>query len=240
MSIWDDPQYQPYESCASTDDSVCGPREPTFYAWRLLLGLEAEVSKCRDSLQVLSDGPSRPKEEGHDTTDEMIRRKRQNMLKVRDAVRRITTNCCTSGSSATSPLAPATTIQTTESSTQSQLAQSSYESIIHRMSPLLCCASLASTSSNSNTITMTSLRDDVEQLFYGFPILCCGPFSSLMTKGDPRTLMVLCHFYRATRILLSPGRCWWAYMRSCTMERLILGELESRHIDMSWCDVGLA
>lgn len=116
----------------------------------------------------------------------------------------------------------------TESSLPS--SRSSFKYIIRRMSPLLCCAALLEAAGDEPTVK--SCTADIEQLFYGFPILCCGPFAELMTQKDSRTLIFLFHFYRAARMLLTGDRCWWASKRSCVMEKVILKELETRGIDM--------
>jgi hypothetical protein len=99
------------------------------------------------------------------------------------------------------------------------------------MSPLLCYAALLE-SPTVDELTIRSCSVGIEQLFYGFPILCCGPFAELMTQKDPRTLVFQLHFYRAARMLLAGGRCWWASERCCVMEKVILKELQTRGIDM--------
>lgn len=51
-----------------------------------------------------------------------------------------------------------------------------------------------------------------------FPVLCHGPFASMVQHGDPHALLLLYHFYRAVRILLPAGRCWWAHNRAAVSE----------------------
>ncbi|KAL7935931.1 putative C6 transcription factor [Trichoderma chlorosporum] len=202
MHIWDDSCYQTWGSTA-TETTVCGP---TSYAWRLLLGLDTELL-CRNSLPLTSLSPL----DGQDEEKKMVQ--------IRDAIIRITTNY-------TSVDEPDTSF-----TSESQFARSSFENLIRRLSPLLCCASLKK-ASNTPADPNTMPRDaEIEQLFYGFPILCCGPFAKLMMKGDSRALVFLFHFYRAARILLAPKRCWWASARSDVMEELILAELKSRRLD---------
>jgi hypothetical protein len=109
-----------------------------------------------------------------------------------------------------------------------QSARSSFEYIVRRISPLLCCAALLELNADDDQ-TVKSCAEHIEQLFYGFPILCCGPFAEMMmVQKDSRTLVFLSHFYRAARVLLE-GRCWWASARS---RIIILEEFETRRIVM--------
>lgn len=203
MRIWDDPRYQTGDHTATEATSYGS----TSYAWRLLLGLETELS-CRSS----SPYPAASISEGHAGE--------KNLVQIKDAVTRITTKY----GSVDQPDALVTAL--------SQSARSSFESIIRRMSPLLCCAALKSASNAATPSTIVPLEAEIEQLFYGFPILCCGPFAKLMTKGDSRVLVFLFHFYRSARVLLAADRCWWARERSRIMEELILEELKSREIEI--------
>ncbi|KAL6809642.1 putative C6 transcription factor [Trichoderma sp. SZMC 28015] len=202
MRIWDDPRYQTW-GCTATETTACGPMS---YAWRLLGGLETELS-CRSSLPRAP----LPSSEGRD--------EKKKLVYIRDAVIRITTNY-------TSVDGPDTSL-----TIESQSARSSFENIIRRMSPLLCCASLKTAPETPTHSGIMPQDADIEQWFYGFPILCCGPFAKLMMRGDSRALAFLFHFYRAARILLAPKRCWWASVRSGIMEQLILTELKSRRLD---------
>lgn len=109
-------------------------------------------------------------------------------------------------------------------------ARESFEYIIRRLSPLMCC--VASLESNTQTDPIIeSCAADIEQLVFGFPILCCGPFAELVTREDSRALVFLFHFYWAVHVLLGE-RCWWAVTRSRLMVKAILKELETRGIDM--------
>ncbi|PTB64984.1 putative C6 transcription factor [Trichoderma citrinoviride] len=198
MRIWDDPRYATYGG-AATEADVLGH---TSFAWRLLLGLQAELS-CRSSMPCTSNSTS----DGHDEKNKLGH--------IKDAVVRITTNYIS-----------------VDKPGSSHSARSAFQNILRRISPLLCCAVLKLASDGAAGPGLMPEEADIEQLFYGFPILCCGPFSKFMINGDSRALIFLFHFYRAARILLSPKRCWWASMRSCVMEELLLKELKSRQLDM--------
>lgn len=161
MRIWDDPHYQILDTCAVAESAAVGGHA-TPYAWHLLRGLQTEMSRCH-SFSLAATPVSEGKQDWS-----------QKLEHFREAVVRITTECSWVDPSDTSA---------TASSSSSQLARSSFEAIVRRMSPLLCCASLASTSSNPANSLMSSSsnlprRADIEQLFYGFPVLCCRPFSS--------------------------------------------------------------
>jgi hypothetical protein len=112
---------------------------------------------------------------------------------------------------------------------QPESSRSSFKYVIRRMSPLLCCAALLDATGDEPTVE--SCATDIEQLFYGFPILCCGPVAELVSQKDSRTLVFLFHFYRAARMLLGGDRCWWASKRSDVMAKVILQEMQSRGID---------
>ncbi|KID73823.1 uncharacterized protein G6M90_00g000490 [Metarhizium brunneum] len=204
MTIWDDPHYQTL-SCKSTETVHSGA---TFYAWRLLLGIQSELT-CRNSLPPASASTA----QGHG--------EKQKLRSLRDTVTRITTKYISASHPVTS-VAPS-----------SQSDRSAFERVIRCMSPLLCCASLNSTADSAAHASTKALEANIEQLFYGFPILCCGPFARLITTGDSRALVFLFHFYHAARRLLAPKRCWWASVRSSVMEELILKELDCRGLDVS-------
>lgn len=54
-----------------------------------------------------------------------------------------------------------------------------------------------------------------------FPVMCHGPFSTMVQRSDPHALVLLYHFYRAANILLSPDLCWWAHKRAAMSEKLL-------------------
>lgn len=72
------------------------------------------------------------------------------------------------------------------------------------------------------------MQPDFERFFFSFPILLSGPFLGLARAGDARALVVLFHFYRAARVLLTSRESWWARERSHVLEGLILQELKGR------------
>jgi hypothetical protein len=204
MKIWDDQSYQAW-GCTADETAACAP---TSYAWHLLSGLETELS-CRDfspyeAVLMLE-----------------VQDEKKKLVRLKNAVTKVTTHY-TSVSQLDTLVTPS-----------SQLTRSSFENIARRISPLSCCASLKSTSNTATYCNIMPREADIQQLFYGFPILCCGPFSGLIIKGDSRALFFLFHFYRAARILLPVKRCWWACTRSSIMESFISKELLSRGLDIS-------
>ncbi|EEA21905.1 hypothetical protein PMAA_056940 [Talaromyces marneffei ATCC 18224] len=208
MRMWDDhqPQVQVQVGVGCTPATETAHTYGlTSYAWRLLRGLETDLLSCPNGT-LPSDG---------------VCSEEKKLVRLRDTVTKLTTTQSTSLDH-----------QTVASQ---QSARSSFEYIIRRMSPLLCCAALLESTADSPTVK--SCAEDIEQLFYGFPILCCGPFAELMMQKDSRALAFLFHFYRAARVLLVGGRCWWASARSCVMEKAILKELEIRRLDVvEWID----
>lgn len=192
-----------YQSGACTTTNSYGP---TSYAWCLLIGLDMELP-CRGFSQYNS--VSVPKEPDEDNM----------LLRLKNAITKITTNYTSAHQLNTSV------------ATSPHLIRSSFTNIVRRLSPLLCCASFQSPQNTTSSRDIESLEEDIEQLFYGFPILCCGPFSELIMQSDSRALFFLFHFYRAARTLLPAKKCWWAYNRSRSLQRLLLKELSVRGID---------
>lgn len=203
MKTWDASRHQIWGRM-SNESTISGSIP---YAPRLLFGLEAELS-CHGS-------PSRAPKSASEENN-----KRQQLRHLRDAVTRVTSECATIRSLETS----ATLLL--------QSPRLSFERIIRRISPLLCCASLKSNPHALALADITPLEADIEHLFYGFPILCCGPLAKMIAEGDSRALVFLFHFYHAARILLCSNRCWWASNRSHVMEQLIFEELKSREVDV--------
>ncbi|KAF4437288.1 hypothetical protein FACUT_5770 [Fusarium acutatum] len=179
--------------------------EPTSCAWRLLLGMES---------QIPHPSPKSPPEE--EPCEEHTHS--QSLTHLKEVITDVTDKF-------TSPNHPAATMVLS-----SQSDRSVFETLIHRVSPLLCCASLATSMIPRD---MTSISADIEELFFGVPALCSGPIARWISDGDSRILMLLCHFYRAAQVLMWKTRNWWGYKRSCIMERLIMDELKSRglHVD---------
>lgn len=178
---------------------------PTFCSWGLLSSLEKEIPWHRECPQPASTSFPDVHDEG-------------TLMQVKDIFTRI----CIKYSSEDSP---ATMVVASES------PRSFFTYIISRLSPLLCCAYLTTPSSNSGGYSSLALQSNIEQLLFGFPILCCGPFAKLIFEEDSRALSILLQFYHAVGQLLSPNRCWWAHARSCLMEELIIKELKSRGVN---------
>jgi hypothetical protein len=63
-----------------------------------------------------------------------------------------------------------------------------------------------------------------------FPVMCRGPFTSMVQQGDPHALILLYHLYRATRILLPPEPFWWAHKRA-TLSETALREWLAREVE---------
>ena len=54
-----------------------------------------------------------------------------------------------------------------------------------------------------------------------FPVMCHGPFTTMVQRSDPHALLLLYHFYRAAKILLPTDRCWWAHERANVSEEVL-------------------
>ncbi|KAI0977271.1 hypothetical protein F4678DRAFT_7917 [Xylaria arbuscula] len=116
--------------------------------------------------------------------------------------------------------------------------QVGFEKIAKRLSLLFCLASMSSSTNDPESQILESLQLDIERCLFSFPIHYSQAFRGLALEGDSRALILLCHFYRAARILLNSPRTWWARQRSRIIECLILKDLASRGLDKYVLDVG--
>lgn len=118
-------------------------------------------------------------------------------------------------------------------------ARTSFEYLVRRVSPIIRCQDLLSSSDADTRRRIAAMCEEIEGFVYGFPILFCGPFTDLVQRHDTRYLVLLLHFYRSARILLDPERCWWAKTRSAVMEDLIVKEMDTRGLGTSLHDHAL-
>ncbi|KAK5633503.1 hypothetical protein RRF57_009217 [Xylaria bambusicola] len=109
--------------------------------------------------------------------------------------------------------------------------QVAFEGIAKRLSLLFCLVSMSPSTGNSASQALTRLQPDIERCFFSFPVHYSSAFRELALRGDSRALIILCHFYRAARILLTGPRTWWARQRSRIIECLILEDLTLRGLD---------
>jgi hypothetical protein len=69
--------------------------------------------------------------------------------------------------------------------------------------------------------TEASLLSELVRYIFTFPVMCRGPFASMVQLSDPHALLLLYHFYCAVRILLLPDECWWAFKRAILSETVL-------------------
>ncbi|KAF5627236.1 uncharacterized protein FTJAE_9321 [Fusarium tjaetaba] len=115
--------------------------EPTSCAWRLLLGMENQIPHPSPK----SPPAEEPCEE--DTHNQSLTHLKEVITDVTDKF--------------TSPNHPAASMVLS-----SQSDRAVFETLIQRVSPLLCCASLAR---DLIPFDMTSISNDIEELFFGVP-----------------------------------------------------------------------
>jgi hypothetical protein len=72
-----------------------------------------------------------------------------------------------------------------------------------------------------NSVSAGPLWPQLARYIFTFPTMCHGLFASMVQKSDPRALLLLYHFYRAVRILLPLGECWWAHKRASVAETVL-------------------
>jgi hypothetical protein len=70
---------------------------------------------------------------------------------------------------------------------------------------------------------VTSLLPELTRYIASFPLICGKHFAEMVHQSDPHSLLLLYPFYRAVKILLPPGQCWWAQKRA-TVSEIILKE----------------
>ncbi|KAI1150086.1 hypothetical protein F4825DRAFT_427982 [Nemania diffusa] len=109
--------------------------------------------------------------------------------------------------------------------------QMAFEGVSKRLSLLFCLVSMSASNNPSASRVLLDLQPDVGGLFFSFPIHYSGIFRESAMQGDPRALILLCHFYRAARILLTSRGTWWAQQRSRVIESLLLQELAARGLE---------
>jgi hypothetical protein len=94
-------------------------------------------------------------------------------------------------------------------------------------------SSQSSPGSTSRSDTSNALPLEVGSLLFNeltnyivtMPILCHGPFATMVQQEDPHALLLLYHFYRATARLLPETGCWWAQHRARVSERALRARL---------------
>jgi hypothetical protein len=69
--------------------------------------------------------------------------------------------------------------------------------------------------------TMNEIMPSLSRLIMMFPITCHGPFISSIRASDPHALLILYHFYRTVRFVLSSEQHWWAHKRACYAEEAL-------------------
>ncbi|KJR83647.1 uncharacterized protein SPSK_04417 [Sporothrix schenckii 1099-18] len=84
---------------------------------------------------------------------------------------------------------------------------------------------------------LAELQPDIERCCFLFPVLSGNLLRNLVSQDDSRALILLGHFYRAARILLTSQSAWWARQRSTIMEETILKELATRGLTSYMLDV---
>ena len=67
----------------------------------------------------------------------------------------------------------------------------------------------------------SSLLPELAKYILSFPVMCHGPFASMVQQSDPHALLLLYHFYSAVRILLPPCEYWWAHKRATMSETFL-------------------
>lgn len=62
-----------------------------------------------------------------------------------------------------------------------------------------------------------------------FPVMCHGPFTTMVHQGDPHALLLVYHFYRVIRELLYPAKYWWVHNRAHALGAVFGGWLNARY-----------
>ncbi|VUC31641.1 unnamed protein product [Clonostachys rosea] len=78
-----------------------------------------------------------------------------------------------------------------------------------------------------------SLLPDLARCIFMFPVSCHGAFASMVQQSDPHALLVLYHFYRATRILLCSSEYWWAHEHASRSEKWLKNYLTQLITDLN-------
>jgi len=212
MAIYDDPQYQ--TRGVTRPDKASG-NEPSLHSWRFLLSLETELSS-NDSTPSTRHTNAERVAKSLRVAAENFGSKNDPVLdgKDQDVVANVTCHA------RTSILPPDDSLRT------------AYELVSRRLSTLLSCILLEPVSDSDVHPAAMPSRADVQRFFFAFPILCSGTFAQMAVDGDSRALVLLFHFYRAARRLLTDSHGWWAAERARVLEALLLRELKSRGLSV--------
>ncbi|KAF3770021.1 hypothetical protein M406DRAFT_354222 [Cryphonectria parasitica EP155] len=125
---------------------------------------------------------------------------------------------------------PSTPTQPQSDSSDAQ--RRAFQFVSRGVSIALCLASLSSAGPDEGpSDALSRLQPDIERYFFSLPIICAGTFRDLAFRGDARALVVLLHFYRAARVLLTGPQSWWACERSRVLESLILRDLTAKGLE---------
>ncbi|KAI3324402.1 hypothetical protein HD806DRAFT_543732 [Xylariaceae sp. AK1471] len=102
--------------------------------------------------------------------------------------------------------------------------EDAYASVVSRLCLILPFLS-ETQRADSNPSTAPSLTPALAKYILSFPLLGWNTFPSMVERGDLHALLLLYHFYRAVRILLTPGEWWWAHKRAAVAESVLRGSL---------------
>ncbi|KAI8630376.1 hypothetical protein F5Y19DRAFT_429816 [Xylariaceae sp. FL1651] len=101
-----------------------------------------------------------------------------------------------------------------------------YAQVVSRLCLILPFLSQAE-SLSSGSSNESHLLPVLAKYILSFPLLGYSPFPTMIERGDEHALLLLYHFYRAVRILLSPADWWWAHKRAVVAEAVLRDRLIS-------------
>jgi hypothetical protein len=104
--------------------------------------------------------------------------------------------------------------------------------IAERLSLLFCLVAMSVSAQPSTSESLARLLPDIERCVFTFPVLYSSVFSRNALQHDVRAKVILYHFYRAARLLLTGPATWWACKRSHVLESLFLRELRSKQLEV--------
>jgi hypothetical protein len=79
-----------------------------------------------------------------------------------------------------------------------------------------------------STDPRSSMIPELVKHIHSFPVICHGPFNSMIQQGDSHALLLLFHFYRAVRMLIPTDECWWVHKRARLSEAALKSWLMRR------------
>ncbi|KAI1280100.1 hypothetical protein F5Y07DRAFT_355887 [Xylaria sp. FL0933] len=107
-------------------------------------------------------------------------------------------------------------------------AEDAYAPVARRLCLILPLLGQYQTQDSTSNPLPSSIMPLLARFILSFPLLGYSTFPTLIERGDSHALLLLYHFYRAVRKLLSHKDWWWAHKRAAVAESVLRERLISK------------